>query len=193
VTLAARTVLVAAGTSPNITYEKEAPNTFELDAKRKFFQPHSVVTNRPDLKVGLTAAMLRASRSHPIPTASSRRTPRTAASSPTTGTTTRATPATSSRRWPRPNMATLTSSACSNTNCARSIRRSASPRQAWKALTTQLDQDLLATVEDVVRLTPTIVEVIVKAPAAARHFHPGQFYRLQNFESVAPRAGTCRC
>ena len=37
------------------------------------------------------------------------------------------------------------------------------------------------------RLTPTIVEVIVKAPAAARHFHPGQFYRLQNYESVAPR------
>jgi NAD(P)H-flavin reductase len=42
-------------------------------------------------------------------------------------------------------------------------------------------------VEDVVRLTPTIVEVIVKAPAAARHFSPGQFYRLQNFETVAPR------
>ena len=42
-----------------------------------------------------------------------------------------------------------------------------------------------AHVEDVVRLTPTIVEVIVKAPAAARHFHPGQFYRLQNYESIA--------
>ena len=40
-----------------------------------------------------------------------------------------------------------------------------------------------------VRLTPTIVEVIVKAPAAARHFHPGQFYRLQNYESLAPRVG----
>jgi NAD(P)H-flavin reductase len=38
------------------------------------------------------------------------------------------------------------------------------------------------------RLTPTIVEVVVRAPAAARHFHPGQFYRLQNFESLAPRA-----
>ena len=36
------------------------------------------------------------------------------------------------------------------------------------------------------RLTPTIVEVIVKAPAAARHFHPGQFYRLQNFERRSP-------
>jgi NAD(P)H-flavin reductase len=30
----------------------------------------------------------------------------------------------------------------------------------------------------------------VRAPAAARHFHPGQFYRLQNFESLTPRVGT---
>jgi NAD(P)H-flavin reductase len=42
-----------------------------------------------------------------------------------------------------------------------------------------------------VRLTPTIVEVVVHAPAAARKFAPGQFYRLQNFESLAQRtAGT---
>jgi NAD(P)H-flavin reductase len=40
----------------------------------------------------------------------------------------------------------------------------------------------------VVRLTPNIVEVIVKAPLAARAFEPGQFYRLQNFETLAPRA-----
>ena len=40
-----------------------------------------------------------------------------------------------------------------------------------------------------VRLTPTIIEVIVRAPAAARHFEPGQFYRLQNFESMARRVG----
>ena len=36
------------------------------------------------------------------------------------------------------------------------------------------------------RLTPTIVEVIVHAPMAARKFQPGQFYRLQNFETLAP-------
>jgi NAD(P)H-flavin reductase len=43
----------------------------------------------------------------------------------------------------------------------------------------------------VVRLTPTIVEVIVRAPAAARRFAPGQFYRLQNYEAVArTRAAT---
>jgi NADPH-dependent glutamate synthase beta subunit-like oxidoreductase/NAD(P)H-flavin reductase len=51
-----------------------------------------------------------------------------------------------------------------------------------------LNQELRAVVEDVIRLTPTIVEVIVKAPMAARAFSPGQFYRLQNFETLAARA-----
>eukprot|EP01037_Dinobryon_pediforme_P013536 gene13536-13655_t len=47
--------------------------------------------------------------------------------------------------------------------------------------------DLSATVHAVNRLTPTIVEVVLHAPAAARAFKPGQFYRLQNFEMLAPR------
>src|SRR5258706_74128 len=45
---------------------------------------------------------------------------------------------------------------------------------------------LLATVHKVERLTPTIVEVVVKAPLAARKFRPGQFYGLQNFETLSP-------
>jgi NAD(P)H-flavin reductase len=61
--------------------------------------------------------------------------------------------------------------------------------RAWRELVAALDDELIARVEAVIRLTPTIVEVIVKAPAAARHFHPGQFYRLQNYESVARRVG----
>jgi NAD(P)H-flavin reductase len=31
------------------------------------------------------------------------------------------------------------------------------------------------------------VEVVLRAPAAARAFRPGQFYRLQNYEMLAPR------
>jgi NADPH-dependent glutamate synthase beta subunit-like oxidoreductase/NAD(P)H-flavin reductase len=51
--------------------------------------------------------------------------------------------------------------------------------------------ELRASVVRVVRLTPTIIEVVVRAPAAARRFAPGQFYRLQNFESLAQKsAGT---
>jgi NADPH-dependent glutamate synthase beta subunit-like oxidoreductase/NAD(P)H-flavin reductase len=54
-----------------------------------------------------------------------------------------------------------------------------------------LDRDLRAVVHAVQRLTPTIMEVIVQAPAAARAFRPGQFFRLQNFETFAPqRNGT---
>ena len=53
--------------------------------------------------------------------------------------------------------------------------------------TAALTADLRPTVEAVNRLTPTIVEVVVRAPAAARAFRPGQFYRLQNFETLAPK------
>ena len=54
-----------------------------------------------------------------------------------------------------------------------------------------LDSELRATVKEVIRLTSNIVEVVVKAPMAARAFKPGQFYRLQNYETLAPqRQGT---
>ncbi len=51
-----------------------------------------------------------------------------------------------------------------------------------------LDDALRARIERVLRLTPTIVEVVVHAPAAARRFQPGQFYRLQNYEALAARS-----
>ena len=56
----------------------------------------------------------------------------------------------------------------------------------------EINRTLRATVHEVVRLTPNIVEVIIKAPMAARSFRPGQFFRLQNFETNALSIdGTC--
>ena len=52
----------------------------------------------------------------------------------------------------------------------------------------KLQGELRATVHEVKRLTPTIVEVIINAPLAARRFQPGQFYRLQNFEARAQKS-----
>ncbi len=49
-----------------------------------------------------------------------------------------------------------------------------------------------ARVVRVERLTATIVEVVVEAPLAARAFRPGQFFRLQNYEAGAPQAGGTR-
>ncbi len=60
------------------------------------------------------------------------------------------------------------------------------------ALLARLDDELRATVHAVNRLTPTIVEVVVRAPMAARAFEPGQFYRLQNFETLSPHADGTR-
>jgi NADPH-dependent glutamate synthase beta subunit-like oxidoreductase/NAD(P)H-flavin reductase len=51
----------------------------------------------------------------------------------------------------------------------------------------KLNYELRAVVREVIRLTPNIVEVIAQAPTAARAFRPGQFYRLQNYETLAPR------
>ncbi len=60
------------------------------------------------------------------------------------------------------------------------------------ALLAKLDDELRPRVHEVVRLTPTIAEVIVRAPLAARAFRPGQFYRLQNYETNAhSTAETC--
>ena len=58
---------------------------------------------------------------------------------------------------------------------------------AGPALIADARDRLTATVHAVNRLTPTIVEVVIRAPAAARAFRPGQFYRLQNFEVLAAR------
>jgi NAD(P)H-flavin reductase/NADPH-dependent glutamate synthase beta subunit-like oxidoreductase len=58
---------------------------------------------------------------------------------------------------------------------------------ATQGLVERLNRDLRPVVHSVQRLTPTIVEVTVRAPFAARAFEPGQFYRLQNFEAQADR------
>jgi NADPH-dependent glutamate synthase beta subunit-like oxidoreductase/NAD(P)H-flavin reductase len=59
---------------------------------------------------------------------------------------------------------------------------------AASELIARLNTELRAVVQNVIRLTPNIVEVVVRAPMAARAFEPGTFYRLQNYETRAVRA-----
>jgi NADPH-dependent glutamate synthase beta subunit-like oxidoreductase/NAD(P)H-flavin reductase len=180
VTLPAKTCLVAAGTTPNITYENECRGTFLLDAKKKFFQPHSVAPNG-DGSFHLTPSpngfftsynangrfVTYYGDNHPLYAGN-------------------VVKAMASAKHGFPEITRLFAGDLAALDPGAQRQRDA----AWSALVSRLDDELVARVDDVVRLTPTIVEVIVKAPAAARHFHPGQFYRLQNFESSALRAGT---
>ncbi|MEE8494913.1 MAG: FAD-dependent oxidoreductase, partial [Xanthomonadales bacterium] len=57
-------------------------------------------------------------------------------------------------------------------------------RQLAKLFDTLEDQ-LVARVVKINRLTPKIIEVIVRAPLSASKFEPGQFYRVQNLEWFA--------
>ena len=183
VTLPARTLLVAAGTSPNITCEKESSGTFRLDAKKRFFQPH--VASREgegrDARFRLTPDAGGFFTSYDADgrfvTYYGDNHPRYAGN---------VVKAMASAKDGYPHVVQLFARELAALDPSTQKVRD----EAWAALVRTLDEALVARVEDVVRLTPTIVEVIVKAPAAARHFQPGQFYRLQNYESVARRSGT---
>ncbi len=48
-----------------------------------------------------------------------------------------------------------------------------------------MNDQLRPTVHKVERLAPNIIEVVVHAPTAAEHFQPGQFYRFQNYATLA--------
>src|SRR5262245_39372440 len=75
---------------------------------------------------------------------------------------------------------------------SRMLARLAPSALAPSALIARLTGELRATVHAVNRLTPTIVEVVVRAPMAARAFKPGQFYRLQNYETLSRSADGTR-
>jgi NADPH-dependent glutamate synthase beta subunit-like oxidoreductase/NAD(P)H-flavin reductase len=68
---------------------------------------------------------------------------------------------------------------------SRVLGRRAPQAPTSEALVTRLNKELRAVVQDVIRLTPNILEIVVRAPIAARSFKPGQFYRLQNYEALA--------
>jgi NADPH-dependent glutamate synthase beta subunit-like oxidoreductase/NAD(P)H-flavin reductase len=178
VEFAARTVCVAAGTSPNVTYEKEKPGSFAFDKWKQFFQAHSatvdeegklVVTPAEPAKGFFTSyndgkhAVSYYGDNHPHYAGS-------------------VVKAMASARDAYPHVVALF-----QRDFARLGEEPQSARDArLKALFTKLDDEFSAVVHAVTRLTPTIVEVVVRAPAAARGFAPGQFYRLQNFEILSP-------
>jgi NADPH-dependent glutamate synthase beta subunit-like oxidoreductase/NAD(P)H-flavin reductase len=179
VELPARSVLVAAGTSPNVTYEKEFPGTFRLDSRGKFFQPHAVVRNADGgftLQPAPDGFFTSYSHDGRFITYYGDNHPRYAGN---------VVKAMASAKHGYREIVKLFAADLAALVPAGQPARDA----AWRALASRLDTELLAEVVDVRRLTPTIVEVLVRAPAAARHFHPGQFYRLQNYEVDARTLG----
>jgi NADPH-dependent glutamate synthase beta subunit-like oxidoreductase/NAD(P)H-flavin reductase len=187
VDLPARTVCVAAGTSPNVIYEKEYPGTFELDDRKQYFRPH-VATVDGAGRVALAKAARAvdgfftsyAKDGHVVSFYGDNH-PHYAGS---------VVKAMASAKDGYPHVVALFPE-------TEAATRPRAPGQAerdakLRALFGMLDRELVATVREVNRLTPTIVEIVVHAPMAARKFLPGQFYRLQNFETYAPQVSVAR-
>lgn len=186
VSLSARSVLVAAGTTPNIIYEKEWPGSFKMDNKKKFFQkfepkwngkstPDLVETIESDTVSTKTPCVFTSYRqhdkfisffgdNHPIYAGN-------------------VVKAMASARKGYPYIVKLFEKEIKfsdpNDQTVREAR--------FKEMIQRLDEGLRPRVHMVNRLTPTIVEVVVKAPFQAQRFQPGQFYRLQNYETHAEK------
>ncbi len=177
VTLPARAVCVAAGTSPNVIYEKEHPTTFTFDKWKQFYASHKAYRAEGGALVVEPAAPKEGfftsynDGAHAVSYYGDNH-PHYAGS---------VVKAMASAKDAYPAVKALFAPELSRLGeepqSARDARR--------RALFQTLDDELLAVVERVERLTPTIVEVVVKAPLAARKFSPGQFYRLQNYEMNA--------
>ncbi|MSP62086.1 MAG: pyridine nucleotide-disulfide oxidoreductase [Myxococcales bacterium] len=175
VELPARTLCVAAGTSPNTIYEKERPGTFQLDRKG-FFAPHRA-TRQADGTVRLDPDASGFFTSYH----SDGRTvsyygdnhPRFAGS---------VVKAMASAKYGYRAVADLLLDGEAPADAAMQQAREAT----WSDLAATLTDALTATVHEVIRLTPNIIEVVVRAPLAAQKFRPGQFYRLQNYEVSSP-------
>jgi NADPH-dependent glutamate synthase beta subunit-like oxidoreductase/NAD(P)H-flavin reductase len=176
VRLSARSVMVAAGTSPNTIYEREFPGTFQLDDRKNYFRKFKAEKNeegRWDLHEvegrSREAFFLSYNKNEKFVTFYGDNHPDFAGN---------VVKAMASAKRGAPYVAKLfwNDILAAEKGAGADIAR-------FDKMTTFLDEALVPRVVKVVRLAPTIVEVIVKARYASRKFEPGQFYRLQNYET----------
>ncbi len=147
VRLAAKTILIAAGTIPNIVLEQEFPEFFAKDGQYFKILAERFITYRdekssisffgdlhPDYAGNVVKAMASAKHGYPV--------------------------------------------------ISRLLKNEANlcAEDFFKYLSNQL----VATLVKVNRLTTNIVELVIKSPLAAQNFHPGQFFRLQNYTGKLP-------
>ncbi|MBK8814193.1 MAG: pyridine nucleotide-disulfide oxidoreductase [Methylococcaceae bacterium] len=182
VTVALRGLYIAAGTSPNTIYQSEYPDTFVMD--KWFFQRYEPEYQNGNMtlvpmhdeeapKLGKPAPLTSYEKdgkyisfygdNHPVYAGN-------------------VVKAMASAKNGYPYVVKLFEKELAGLNPASQAERDT----ALAKLFTKLDESFTATIVAINRLTPTIIEVVVKAPMAAEKFHPGQFYRVQNFEAHAP-------
>ncbi len=169
VRLPARAVFIAAGSVPNTIYEREHPGSLAMDGNH--FQTH--VLHKDGLQAVQGAEHCKAPEAGPF-TSYEREGRRVSFLGDThpvfNGSVVKAI-ASAKAAWPQVMKAILA--------------RPAHP-QPYTAFRARMADMLIPRVAAVDRSKRGVVELWVRAPLAARNFRPGQFFRLQTFETGSP-------
>ncbi|MDD5544160.1 MAG: FAD-dependent oxidoreductase [Acidobacteriia bacterium] len=195
INLPARSLMVAAGTNPNVIYERERPGTFELDERKEFFKGFRLEKRAKsdsdgdtggefELVAGEDAGIPAFFTSYHSPSPDSKGEGRYITyygdNHPVfEGNVVKAM---ASAKFGYPNIVQVFEKHLKGLSPEDQPKR----EEQFRNLIQRLDEELCPRVVEVVRLTPTIVEVIVRARMQARKFRPGQFFRLQNYEVDSP-------
>ena len=177
-----RGLFIAAGTAPNTIYQSEHPATFVMDSK--FYKRHEpdwlkgqaelvASDDETQVKVGKPAPFTSYNSNGRYITFYGDNHPVYAGN---------VVKAMASAKDGYPYIVKLFANELATLDPTQQTQRN----QQLLDLQQRLDATFLAHVVEVNRLTPTIIEVVIKAPSAAKHFEPGQFYRVQNYEALAP-------
>ena len=177
-----RSLYVAAGTSPNTIYQSEYPDTFVMD--KWFFQRYETEITADSIELVAMHDEAMPKLGKPAPLTSYQKDGKFISfygdNHPVyAGNVVKAM---ASAKNGYPYVVKLFAQQLAGLKPEQQAERDA----ALQTLFSRLDADFKATIVAINRLTPTIIEVVVKAPLAAEKFYPGQFYRVQNYEAFAP-------
>ena len=177
-----RGLFIAAGTAPNTIYQSEHPGTFVMD--HKFYKRHEPewLKGQAELVASEDQAYVKVGKPAPFTSYNSNGRYITFYGDNHPVYAGNVVKAMASAKDGYPYVVKLFAEELAGLDDAHQAQRD----QQLLALHQRLDDNFLAHVVEVNRLTPTIIEVVIKAPAAAKNFEPGQFYRVQNYESLAP-------
>jgi len=172
VRLPARAVFVAAGATPNTIYEREHPDSFALDGTN--FLPH--VLHRDGLQPVQTAQHCKATEFGPF-TSYERDAHRVSFIGDTHpvfhGSVVKAI-ASAQRAYPEVMEA------------VEGLHEADPDPDTYARFREHMTRLLTARVARAALISPAVLELWVEAPMAARNFRAGQFFRLQNYERLAP-------
>ncbi len=169
INLASKSILVATGAQPNIAYTFEHPKTFKRNGLQ--YQPYEVIND--ELTIVKAAKNLKEKQFGPFTSydEQGKHVSFLGDTHPVFHGNVVSAIASALRSYPKIT-SLFTGDATNSTNDYKTFKQA-------------IQNEFTTVITDIERRSNNIVELTVKAPAAVKRFKPGQFFRLQNYETQA--------